>query len=187
MRHLQTWFAAPFVACSLGTHRRLPLYSTAEPLAPSPHPAAPPLCPNRRQASSEQLRSTRETPLPPLNRAAAPQLLPSLSSTLKLRDKPPRPFPPPNQIRANPFSTPRFASPQAPTHFPGSILLLCRASAALPRAPGEVSVRAENPQRGQLGTALFVADLLRCKPPPCPLLLTRPLVCLFMHRSPTSA
>src|SRR5438128_230215 len=81
---------------------------------PSPHPATPPPCPNRRQASSEQLRSTRETPLPPLNRAAAPQFLPSLSSTLKLRDKPPRPFPPPNQIRANPFSTPRFASPRAP-------------------------------------------------------------------------
>src|SRR5438132_13097685 len=70
--------STPPAAWELGA-RRLPLYSTAEPLAPSPHPAAPPLCPNHRQAASEQLRSTRKTPLPPLNRAAAPQLLPSLS------------------------------------------------------------------------------------------------------------
>ncbi len=139
MRHLQTWFAAPFVACSLGTHRRLPLYSTAEPLAPSPHPAAPPLCPNRRQASSEQLRSTRETPQPLLNPAAAPY---SLSPPHLHRENPNRAAPVISASEPNsrkplhhsqiPLATSSSGQPQ--THF-ATVPSLCASALSSPRAP----------------------------------------------------
>ena len=159
------------------SERVVPLFTPPPSRAdPSPHPAAPPLCPNRRQASTEQPRSTRETSLPPLNRAAAPQSLPSLSRTPRTKTEPPRPFPPPNQIRANPFSIPRFASPRAPTHFPGPILPLPRVPAPPHRALHGASSPPTTRARGQLGTSPLFLNRLRCKLPYPSLLLAQ---CLF--------
>src|SRR6266508_4370250 len=91
MRHLQTWFAAPFVACSLGTHRRLPLYSTAELHAP-PSPHTPALSPSRLHADCTAHSSTPAALELPACRLAP---VPSTASRRAHPQTPPAAWPPP--------------------------------------------------------------------------------------------